>query len=87
MKSQSGDSLSGKNSGCGVPTGAGSSPAIPTKTTRHKLWKRLQKLDRRISRIEKQWDYIAGLRGLPEKRQRFDLLRKQIRRQLKGYGI
>ena len=70
--------------------GIGSSPILPTKSKRTKLWNRLRKYDSQISFLRiRSYPYgILDLAEFKKKRERFldiDLKRKAVRAMLKGY--
>lgn len=83
------DSLRGQNKDRRI-AGTGSSPVLPIKSTRTKLWKQLRKLDAKINKISHWLDYDCIY---PDKRYKERLLkknqmdqhRKKIRLKLKGY--
>jgi len=60
---------------------------------RHKLWKRLQKLDRQIDAVD-HWIWINSIwscnvsrvEGMRLKREKLDQQRKDVRLKLKGYN-
>lgn len=72
-------------------TGVGSSPTLPNKSEKTRLWKKLRKLDRKLSKMksipwshsnEYAWIYGKNI----NKKQELDRKRKQIRLKLKGYN-
>ena len=89
----SGDSLSGQNKGRRA-AGTGSSPVLPTKYERTKLWNRLRELDRKHGLqalyMKKCLSYLSYGDLMEQARQKLlgiDLKRKSIRLKLKGYPI
>ena len=84
------DSLRGQNKGRRV-AGVGSSPTLPNKSTRTRLWKRLRKLDAKIYDISCWIDhgyiYLTTKEYMEklDKRDKWDEERKKIRLKLKGY--
>lgn len=84
------DSLSGQNMN-GRIAGTGSSPVLPTKSQRTKLWNRLRKLDSNISLLDKNIPIIKMIGPKKEfikmtnKRVVLDQKRMDIRNKLKGY--
>lgn len=64
--------------------GTGSSPVLPTKSQRTKLWKRLRKLDRRISELSSPFSCYFAKNSI-EKIRKLDQKRKEVRNKLKGY--
>lgn len=82
-----GNSLSGKNGqrkGC---AGVGSSPTSPTK---HRLWKRLQKLDRRMAKLDNAMNITYWTNKSVYNKQftewkRRDAERCKVRAELKGH--
>lgn len=90
-----GDSLRGQNKGRRV-AGVGSSPALPTRSERTRLWQRLRRLDRQIAGLD-QWLYLnSWFRGWTteqergkktERRAALDAKRRDARNRLKGYQV
>lgn len=72
----------------------GESSSLFPSTKKQKLWKKLQKLDRQISKIEKllifdknYWKWFCSLpvhKKVVDKRNRLDQERKAVRAKLKG---
>lgn len=71
-------------------TGVGSSPTLPTKAVRTRLWKRLRKLDKELEELKNvpwsnncklDWVYGSNI----TKKQKLDQKRKEVRLKLKGY--
>lgn len=85
----SGDSLRGKNESRRA-AGVGSTPTLPTKSVRTRLWQQLRKLDSEMFRLKsptymfyvKDCDFIIKVN---EKLKRADQKRIEIRNKLKGY--
>ena len=69
--------------------GAGSSPVLPTKSQRTKLWKRLRRLDRELyfydTFLKKMTGYRIYRADLWVEGIKLDQKRKEIRNKLKGY--
>lgn len=65
--------------------GTGSSPVLPTKSQRTKLWKRLRRLDRQITKSSYPFSITTG-RQLKDKVIKLDQKRKDVRNKLKGYN-
>lgn len=73
--------------------GTGSSPVLPTKSKRTRLWNRLRRLDREIWNLDKHHLYGFGKYLFYKdedkidlsKREILDQKRKEIRNRLKGY--
>lgn len=64
--------------------GTGSSPVLPTKSQRTRLWKRLRKLDSQIAKLSYPFS-IYTARHLKDKVKKLDQKRKEVRNKLKGY--
>lgn len=86
-----GDSLSGQNKGRRT-AGVGSSPTLPTKLQRTRLWNQLRKLDRQYGRICAQIGCSIPFAKLFSYNEKLvtklgwiDQIRKKIRNKLKGY--
>ena len=86
-----GDSLSGQNE-VRRHAGTGSSPVLPTKSQRTRLWKRLRRLDRKFHwldvgiKINSGFQYeTRGDRKLCTQRDKVDAQRLSVRNKLKGY--
>lgn len=73
--------------------GVGSSPTLPVKSERTRLWNRLRKLDREIGKLQHEthvWGIIWSKKIREQtagKLLKKDRQRKSIRLQLKGYKL
>lgn len=84
-----GGSLRGQNKDRRI-AGVGSSPTLPTKSARTRLWKRLRKLDRDINSLDHLTVYQFcqdELNKTLTRIEKLDAKRKQVRLKLKGYDV